>query len=123
YFGIGSGDAVLPDDAQIKGSRMLRIFVEGRQTGTFQDGVISVTPYGMQRIYDATKSYYVRIDFDLRGDVFVVGVNEADSKIRPDDLVAVVRDERVVAVGKAILSGEEMVKARRGVAVKVKKRV
>ncbi|WP_324734987.1 archaeosine synthase subunit alpha [Thermococcus sp. SY098] len=122
YFGIGAGHAVLPDDARIKGSRMLRIFVDGKQTGTFQDGVISVTPYGMQRIYEATKSYYVRIDFDLRGDVFAVGVNDADSKIRPEDLVAVVRDEQVVAVGKALLSGEEMVKAKRGVAVKVKKR-
>lgn len=63
---------------------MLRIFVEGQQTGTFTDGVISVTPpYGMQRIYDAVKSYWVKIDFELRGgDVFAVGVEEADPRIR-----------------------------------------
>ncbi|RLF79163.1 RNA-binding protein, partial [Thermococci archaeon] len=85
-------------------------------------GVISVTPFGMQRIYEATKSYYVKIDFDLRGDVFAIGVNEADAKIRPDDIVGVVRDEKVVGVGKAVLSGEEMIKARRGIAVKVRKR-
>lgn len=102
---------------------MLRIFVEGQQTGTFTDGVISVTPYGMQRIYDALKSYWVKIDFELRGDVFAVGVEEADPRIRPDDIVGIVRDEKVVGVGKAVLSGEEMVRAKKGVAVKVRKRV
>ena len=123
YFGVGAGDAVLPESAKITGSKMLRILVDKQQTGTYQDGVISVTPFGMQRIYEATKSYYVKIDFDLRGDVFAIGVNEADAKIRPDDIVGVVRDEKVVGVGKAVLSGEEMIKARRGIAVKVRKKV
>ncbi|WP_087036896.1 archaeosine synthase subunit alpha [Thermococcus litoralis] len=122
YFGLGAGEGVLPEDARIIGSKMLRILIGNEQTGTYQDGVISVTPFGMQRIYNATKSYYVKIDFDLRGDVFAVGVNEADYKIRPDDIVGVVRDEKVVGVGKAILSGEEMVKAKRGIAVKVRKK-
>ncbi|MEO2152339.1 MAG: PUA domain-containing protein, partial [Thermococcus sp.] len=106
----------------VKGSKMLRLFVGDQQTGTFRDGVISVTPFGMQRIYDSLKAYWVKIDFDLRGDVFAVGVNEADEKIRPDDIVGVVRDEKVVGVGKAVLSGEEMIKAKKGVAVKVRKR-
>ncbi|AIU69121.1 RNA-binding protein [Thermococcus eurythermalis] len=122
YFGVGAGEAVLPDNGHVKGSKMLRLFVENQQTGTFRDGVISVTPFGMQRIYDSLNAYWVKIDFDLRGDVFAVGVNEADPAIRPDDIVAVVRDEQVVGVGKAVLSGEEMVRAKKGVAVKVRKR-
>lgn len=122
YFGIGAGEAVLPEDGQVKGSKMLRLFIGNQQTGTFKDGVISVTPFGMQRIYDSLNAYWVKIDFDLRGDVFAVGVNEADPVIRPDDIVAVVRDEQVVGVGKAVLSGEEMVRAKKGVAVKVRKR-
>ena len=122
YFGIGAGEAVLPDNGHIKGSKMLRLFVENQQTGTFREGVISVTPFGMQRIYDSLKAYWVKIDFDLRGDVFAVGVNEADEKIRPDDIVGVVRDEKVVGVGKAVLAGEEMIRAKKGVAVKVRKR-
>ncbi|WP_461867135.1 archaeosine synthase subunit alpha [Thermococcus sp.] len=122
YFGLGAGNAVLPDDGQVKDSKMLRLFVENQQTGTFRDGVISVTPFGMQRIYDSLKSYWVKIDFELRGDVFAVGVNEADERIRSDDIVGVVRDEKVVGVGRAVLSGEEMVKAKRGIAVKVRKR-
>ncbi|NJE85311.1 RNA-binding protein [Thermococcus sp. CX2] len=122
YFGAGAGEAVLPENGQVKGSKMLRLFVDGQQTGTYRDGVISVTPYGMQRIYDAIKSYWVKVDFDLRGDVFAVGVGEADERIRPDDIVGIVRDERIIGVGKAVLSGEEMVRSKKGVAVKVRKR-
>lgn len=122
YFGLGAGEAILPENANIKGSKMLRIFVENKQTGTFEEGRISITPFGMQRIYDKLRSYYVKIDFDLKGDVFAVGVNEADPQIRPDDIVGVVRDKKVVGVGKAVLNGEEMIKARRGIAVKVRKK-
>lgn len=122
YFGAGAGEAVLPDSGHVKGSKMFRLFVEGQQTGTFRDGVISVTPFGMQRIYNSLETYWVKIDFDLRGDVFAVGVNGADEKIRPDDIVGVVRDGKVVGVGKAILSGEEMVRVKKGIAVKVRKK-
>ncbi|KUH31921.1 RNA-binding protein [Thermococcus celericrescens] len=122
YFGQGAGEAVLPDNGKVRGSKMLRIFAENQQTGTFKDGVISVTPYGMQRIYDALGAYWVKVDFELRGDVFAVGVDEADPAIRPDDIVGIVRDGKVIGVGKAVLSGDEMVRARKGVAVKVRKR-
>ncbi|NJE02449.1 archaeosine synthase subunit alpha [Thermococcus sp. JdF3] len=122
YFGPGAGEAVLPDNGKVRGSKMLRLFVDGQQTGTFKDGVISVTPFGMQRIYDAVGSYWVNVDFELRGDVFAVGVDDADPVIRPDDIVGIVRDGKVTGVGKAVLSGDEMVRARKGVAVKVRKR-
>ncbi|HDZ35337.1 MAG TPA: RNA-binding protein, partial [Thermococcus sp.] len=122
YFGAGAGEAVLPEDGQVKGSKMLRLFVGNQQTGTFKDGVVSVTPFGMQRIYDSLNAYWVKIDFDLRGDVFAIGVDEADPAIRPDDIVGIVRDGQVVGVGKAVLSGEEMVRSKKGVAVKVRKR-
>jgi len=122
YFGAGAGEAVLPEDGQVKGSKMLRLFIGNQQTGTFKDGVISVTPFGMQRIYDSLNAYWVKIDFDLRGDVFAIGVDEADPAIRPDDIVGIVRDGQVVGVGKAVLSGEEMVRSKKGVAVKVRKR-
>ncbi len=122
YFGAGAGEAVLPENGKVKGSKMLRLFVDNQQTGTFKDGVISVTPFGMQRIYDALKAYWVEVDFELRGDVFAVGVDEADERIRPDDIVGIVRDGKVIGVGKAVLSGEEMVRSKKGVAVKVRKR-
>ncbi|WP_297437980.1 archaeosine synthase subunit alpha [Thermococcus sp.] len=122
YFGVGAGEAVLPDGGKVKGSKILRLLVDNQQTGTFRDGVISVTPFGMGRIYNATKSYWVKIDFDLRGDLFAVGVNEADYRIRPDDIVGVVRNDKIIGVGKAVLAGDEMVRSRKGIAVKVRKR-
>ncbi|AFK21829.1 archaeosine synthase subunit alpha [Pyrococcus sp. ST04] len=122
YFGLGAGEAILPENAQIIGSKMLRVIVNNVQTGTFQEGTISVTPAGMQRVYDSLKSYWVEVDFEIRGDVFAAGVESADERIRPGDFVGVVRDGKVVAVGKAVLSGSEMVRARKGIAIKVKKR-
>ncbi|AEC51580.1 hypothetical protein PNA2_0664 [Pyrococcus sp. NA2] len=122
YFGVGAGKAILPDNGQVVGSKMLRLIANNTQTGTFQEGTISVTPFGMQRIYDSMRAYWVEVDFDVRGDVFAAGVNNADEKIRPNDFVGIVRDDKVVAVGKAVLSGEEMVRAKKGIAVKVKKR-
>lgn len=65
----------------------------------------------------------MKIDFELRGDVFVVGVEEVDLRIRFDDIVGIVRDEKVVGVGKVVFSGEEMVRVKKGVVVKVRKRV
>ncbi len=126
YFGgAGAGEAVLPDDGRVRGSKMLRLFAGNQQTGTFRDGVISVTPpFGMGgRIYERLRAYWVKVDFELRGDVFAVGVEDADPRIRPDDIVGgVVRDGEVIGVGKAVLAGEEMVRAKKGVAVKVRKR-
>ncbi len=122
YLGRGAGLAAIPDGAKIRGSRMLVIKFEGKQTGTISDSSISLTPFGMQRVYRTTGSYWVKIDFELRGDVFAVGVNEADEEIRPGDLVGVIRDEEVVGVGRAVLSGREMIKAKRGIAVKIKNR-
>jgi len=53
--------------------------------------------------------------------VFAKHVVEADPEIRSGDEVIVV-DERdiLVAVGKAVLSGEEMVAFSRGIAVKTR---
>jgi predicted RNA-binding protein (TIGR00451 family) len=56
------------------------------------------------------------------GDVFAKHVVKADNDIRPKDEVIVV-DERgeVLAVGRAVLSGEEMIAFMRGVAVKARR--
>jgi predicted RNA-binding protein len=60
-------------------------------------------------------------DFDLRGDLFAVGVTGVDPGVRPGDEVAVVRaDGRVTGVGVARMSGLEMMASRRGVAVSVR---
>jgi len=59
-------------------------------------------------------------DFIPEGDVLAPGVVTADPAIREGDEV-LVAGPRALAVGKAAVSGEEMVQLRRGVAVRVRK--
>jgi len=67
------------------------------------------------------EGYRVHIDdFIPEGDVLVPGVVKADPQIRDGDEVIVV-GPRALATGKAALSGEEMLRSRRGIAVRVRK--
>ena len=67
-----------------------------------------------------TKKYLVKIDdFLPRGSILAPGVIEADPGIRPNDEV-IVLGKKALCVGRAMMSGEEMVKSSRGVAVDVR---
>ena len=57
-------------------------------------------------------------DFQITGNVFAVGVEDADPNIRPGDEVVVVRNGELAACGTARMSGEEMVQSTRGEAVR-----
>ncbi len=64
--------------------------------------------------------YIVRIgDFLPKGSLLAPGVVEADEQIRPGDEVIVV-GEKAFGVGKARMSGWEMVRSQRGVAVDIR---
>lgn len=66
----------------------------------------------------------VEIDFDLKTNtIFAPGVVNADSDIIPRDEVVILKNDEVVAVGKAVLSGEEMKNAIKGVAVRIRHRL
>ncbi len=83
-------------------------------------GMASLTIEGADRIL-AEKRNLVHIeDFKLKGNVFAVGVYEADPLIRIGDEVVVVQGDSVAAVGVAQMSGSEMVALSRGIAVKVR---
>ncbi|MDD1692562.1 MAG: archaeosine synthase subunit alpha [Methanoregula sp.] len=59
-------------------------------------------------------------DFIPEGDVLIPGVISADPEIRDGDEVLVI-GARALATGRAALSGEEMLRSGRGVAVRVRK--
>jgi len=66
-------------------------------------------------------SYRITIDdFVPEGDVLVPGVTGADPAIRDGDEVLVV-GARAIATGRAALSAGEMLRSRRGVAIRVRK--
>ena len=58
-------------------------------------------------------------DFEPKGTVFAIGVLNADPGIRPFDEVIVYND-RVIAVGRALMSGWEMQASKNGGAVAVR---
>jgi predicted RNA-binding protein (TIGR00451 family) len=59
-------------------------------------------------------------DFELRGDLFAVGVLDVDPGLRPEEEAVVIKGEAVVAVGVARMSAREMLAASRGTAVAVR---
>ena len=68
--------------------------------------------------------HIVEIDFDLETNtVFAPGIDKADHKIVPNDEVVVVKDNTVVGVGKAIMTGREMEECKNGIGVKIKHRL
>ena len=68
--------------------------------------------------------HIVNIDFDLQTNtVFAPGIEKADPNIIPNDEVVVVRDDTVVGVGKAIMTGREMEECDNGIGVKIKHRL
>jgi len=97
---------------------------DGRQLASYvpDRGLLSLTLDGAERLASAG-AYRVHMDdFDLKGNLFAVGVRDADPEVREGDDVAVVRGDRVVAVGVARMGAEEMVGSRRGLAVAVRHR-
>ena len=66
----------------------------------------------------------VNIDFNLETNtVFAPGIQKADHNIIPNDEVVVVKEDTVVGVGKAVMTGHEMEECSNGIGVKIKHRV
>ena len=70
--------------------------------------------------------YWVRYeDKKIKGgSLFAVGINEADSGIRPGDEVIIIdKDEYLLAVGRSEMSGREMSEFNKGRAVSIRHKV
>jgi archaeosine synthase len=83
-------------------------------------GRVSLTLAGARLLAKEAANRVWMDDFDLRGDLFAVGVVDTDPRIRPGEEVAVFRDEELTAVGVARMPSVEMRAASRGVAVAVR---
>ena len=109
--------------------RIRYVFLNGKRLVTMRptDGLFSLSVTGAKRVAGAAKCC-VEVRDDVSkfiaegGDVFAVHVVRADDEIRARDEVVVVEGGgKVLAVGRAVLSGEEMRAFKRGVAVKVRR--
>ena len=123
-FGEG-GEDFIPDNVKTKGMYHKRILSDGVQLALLNKD------YGMYRLNLAGGEILkdlginiVNIDFNLETNtVFAPGIVEADPKIIPNDEVVVVKDDTVVGVGKAIMTGREMEECDNGIGVKIKHRL
>jgi uncharacterized protein with predicted RNA binding PUA domain len=135
-FGKGEGTELFPENVNIvfsrKTGRIRYVYLEGKRLVTMRptDGFFSLSIDGAERIVHGGQSAkcFVAVRSDVAkfiadgGDVFAAHVVRADDEVRAKDEV-IVLDEggKVLAVGRAVLSGEEMKAFKRGVAVKVRR--
>jgi archaeosine synthase len=62
--------------------------------------------------------YIVELSFKPEtNSIFCVGIDRADTSIRPKDEVMVTFEDKLVGVGKAVLSGDELESAAKGLGV------
>ena len=134
-FGRGAGKALFPDDIEVERSkstgRVRHVYLNGRLLASFRpDGTMALTIEGAKRLIKALHHPRVRVVVSEEAvepvssgrSVFAKHVVEADPEIRPGDEAVVVDESgRVLAVGRAVLSGWEMTMFKRGVAVRVRR--
>ena len=119
------GSKLIPEDVKTKGRYHRKIISNGKQLALLnQDtGLYRLNLAGGEILKDLNINV-VNIDFDLETNtVFAPGIRKADHNIIPNDEVVVVKDDEVVGVGKAILTGREMEQCTNGIGVKIKHRV
>jgi len=137
-FESNVGSSLFPDDIEIAYSkrtgRLRHLYLGGMIIATLRpkDGFFSLTPAGARRLAEALPPPRFRVvvredvvKFIAEGrDVFARHVVDADSQLRAGEEALVTSPSwEVVAVGKALLTGKEMLGFKRGVAVKVRKGV
>ena len=135
-FGKGVGVKLFPENVEIAYSkrtgRIRYIYLNGKRLATLRptDGLFSLSIKGAKRIAENAGSAkcFVTVQNNVSrfiaegGDVFAVHVVKADYQIRPKDEVIIVDEGgRVLAVGRSVLSNEEIKSFKVGVAVKVRR--
>lgn len=124
-FNGRDADKLIPDGSRITGRFNRRIIHENKIIATllFETGLYSLNLYGGSILNEMNRNV-VEIDFNLQTNtLFAPGVVDAHRDIIPRDEVVIVKDGDVVGVGKAVLSGKEMEKVAKGVAVRIRHRV
>ena len=122
-FGKEVADRIMDDDTYAIGKypywKLLRNKV---QLGMISEerGMFSLTLDGARILAECGYATVDMMDFDLKGNLFAVGVTSADPRIRIGDEAVVLKNGEPVAVGVAMMSGKEMVDLKRGIAVKVR---
>lgn len=135
-FGKGVGEKLFPDDVKIvlskRTGRIRYIYLGEKLLAALnpETGLFTLTIEGARRIFSSTWQRHLWVEVDdtviqfveKGGDVFANYVVDSDSEIRPrEEVIVIDGNGDIIAVGKALLSGNEMKAFKRGVAVKVRR--
>jgi uncharacterized protein with predicted RNA binding PUA domain len=134
-FGQGIGKLLFPDTVEIQFSRatgrIRYVNLDGERLVTLRptDGLFSLSIAAADRLVEFSKSSPFRaiIRSDVSefvaegGDVFAVHVVRVDETVHAkDELIVVDETCKVLGVGRALLSGPEMLAFKTGVAIKIR---
>jgi conserved protein with predicted RNA binding PUA domain len=134
-FGKGVGVQLFPDNIEIQYSprtgRIRYINLDGERLATLRptDGVLSLSLKAAQIMVEKTPfaKCFVTVKSEVSkfiaegGDVFAVHVVKVDVEVgAKDEVIALDEDGHVLAVGRTVLSSDEMKAFKTGVAVKVR---
>ena len=87
---------------------------------TPERGMVSLTLDGARILAEAGYLTVEIMDFELKGNLFAIGVLSADPRIHVGDEAIIVCNGEVRGVGVAMMCGREMTDLKRGIAVKVR---
>ncbi len=129
-FGLGAGRQLLGERGGERGERLkingkfpsFKLSSKGDVLARIVPayGLLTFTVKGARRIENLLSSYTLEIgDFVPRGSILAPGVVNAGEQIRVNDEV-VFCGEKAFGVGRAKMSGWEMVESRKGMAVQVR---
>jgi uncharacterized protein with predicted RNA binding PUA domain len=134
-FGKGVGAQLFPENIEIQYSprtgriRFINLNRERIATLRPTDGVLSLSLKAAQTMAEKTPfaKCFVTVKNEVSkfiaagGDVFAVHVVKVDAEVgAKDEVIALDEDGQVLAVGRTILSSEEMKAFKTGVAVKIR---
>ena len=134
-FGRGIGEKLFPEAVEIQFSRatgrIRYVNLKGERLTTYRptDGLLSLSIVAANRLKELQGSlrFFVTVRNDVAkfvaegGDLFAAHIVKVDENLHAKDEVVVVDETgRVVGVGRALLSGSEMLAFKTGVAVKVR---
>ena len=116
---------LIPENTKTHGKFNTRIMSDKQQLATlhFETGLFTLNLAGGE-ILKEEKINRVFINFDLKtSTLFTPGIDKADKNIIPNDEVVIITDDEVIGVGKSMMNGEELVKANKGIGVKIRHQI
>lgn len=135
-FGYKAGLVLFPDSIDIEYSkntgRIRHIYVGQDLVANYRpnDALFTLTIAGAERLVEGLPDFKYKVqliedvkEYVAQGkNLFAKHVARAHPDIRPgQELVVVDKDDNVIAVGKAVLNGEEMLSFQTGVAIKIRR--